>query len=343
MQVRTIIYTTDRTLWIKRDFEQIYADVRQAPGVEVKEFTVRYIKLPDVVPTYTRGGTYIDWDWMKKNCPADGHNAVCLHISTAERKRLGLKHPNPKSNLGGVYNRDADAIFDFVVVVDKRGMSYGGMTAFERIFIHELSHGFSHFRSVTDYTHTWDYDLKNMRGLYRLHSFVKYNSLVMQVISLAEQLKMLLEARVETLHPPLDPEWFNRVTQPFGVPDAMSYPTTGHHTGTDWGVPVGERAYAIANGKVTAIYENHRTMGNACEFEFTFRGRLFTARYMHLSQPVVQRSYKKGDTIGFTGDTGLSSGPHLHFDICLGKFSLTGIDSTNFRKKFVDPLTMISK
>lgn len=343
MKLKTIIYTTNRNFWIKRDFEQIYATIKQAPGVTVEEFEVRYFKLPKEVPTYVNGGTYIEWDWIRKNCPVEDHNARCLHISTAERRRLGLKHPNPGSNLGGVYSRDDDSVFDFVVIADKRGKSYGGMTDFERIFIHELSHGFSHFRGATDYTHTWDYELKNMRGLFRLHTFESRNALYEQLAKLQEQLKTLLSAQKETLHAPLDPEWFNRVTQPFGVANASLYPATGHHIGTDWGVPVGEPVYALAEGKVTAVYNNHKTFGNACEYQFTFKGKLYTARYMHLSQPVVQRSYKKGDILGFSGNTGLSTGPHLHLDICNGTFSLVGINSTNFREKFVDPLTMISK
>src|SRR3990167_318333 len=115
MHVKTIIYTTNKSLWVKSHFKAIYEIVKKAKGLTFETFTVKYMSLPSVVPTYVNGGTYIRWDWMKTNCPAEGHNAVCLHISRYERDRLGLKHPNPNKELGGVYNRDSDAVFDFVV------------------------------------------------------------------------------------------------------------------------------------------------------------------------------------------------------------------------------------
>lgn len=192
MLLKTLIYTTNKTFWIEDEFAKIIATLRRARGVEVQPFNVRYIKLPKEVPTYVNGGTYIQWSWIKENCPADGHNAVCLHISTRERKRLGLKHPNPDSELGGVYNRDADSVFDFVVIADKGRKSYDGMTAFERIFIHEISHGFSHWRSVFDFTHLYDYTLKNMKGLFDFHDFTLWNKLRAQLQLAVLQLQALV-------------------------------------------------------------------------------------------------------------------------------------------------------
>lgn len=344
MELRTIIYTTSKSQWIERDFESIYETLRKVRGMTFKPFTVRTIELPDNVPTYKSGGVYISWDWIREHCPADGHNAVCLHITDRQRDELGLKHPDPEKTLGGVYDRrDGDNSLDFVVIADKSDRSYGGMTGFERIFIHELSHGMTHWLGKIDYTHTWDYVVKNVKAAYFTYDFAVYNSLVKKIADLRQQLvDIAKQLQAEKLHAPLDPQFMDKVSQTFGVPDPVNYPTTGHHVGTDWAVPTGENCYALAAGKVVRAYENHPTLGNACEFEFTYRGRLYTARYMHLSRPVEVRSYKRGEIIGYTGNTGLSTNPHLHLDIMIGVFSLAGLTPYNFREKFIDPLTLLS-
>lgn len=198
MKLDCIIYTTNKKLWVERDFGEIYSTLKRATGVEVVPFTVKYKKLPSNVPTYTEtdGGVYIDWVWIKEHYPALGRNAVCLHISTEERARLGLKHPTAGSALGGAYRVDDDNIFDFVVIADEYGMAlYGGLTAFTRIFLHELSHGFSQWRSVKDMTHTYDYTLRDIQGIYSTHSFEMWNKLVSQLATITLQIKLLMQGK----------------------------------------------------------------------------------------------------------------------------------------------------
>jgi hypothetical protein len=333
MELRTVIFTTSDG-WIERDFAALYKAIRNTHKVDVLPFTVVKVQLPDTVPTYEDGGTYIAWDWIKQHYPADGHNAVCLHLSARERERLGLKHPDPNSSLGGCYHIDKDNVLDFVVIANKSSRAYNGMTGFERIFLHELSHGFAHWTGVTDYTHTWDYVLKDMRAAFTSYSFTLWTSLYNEVQRLMAHLATLTK-----LHPPLDAQWM-RVSQPFGVPNS-TYPLTKHHVGTDYAVPTGEPCYALADGRVTAVFSNHRTLGNACHFEFVHNGNEYTARYMHLARTPQIGSYKRGAIIGFTGSTGLSTNPHLHIDVVRGEFDLTGINKSNFRQKFVDITTLL--
>lgn len=335
MDLRTIIYTTAKDKWIERDFKNIYKTLKKARGVTVHEFQVEYFKLPNFVRVKeNNGGVRIDWDWLKENCPLKGNNTVCLHISEAERDKLGLKHPNPGSQLGGSYNRNTgDSSFEFVVIADKNTKSYDGMTSFERKFIHELSHGFSHWRGVIDYTHLWDYTLKNIKGIYVLHDFTFWNSLVAQIEKLRQQIAST------KLHTPLDPQFMGSITQKFGTPNPK-YPTTGHHVGIDIAVPEGEICYAPADGKVVKVVERDKILGNATYFEFEWKGKQYTVRYLHQSKPGTLGFKKRGEYVGVTGNTGDSSGPHLHYDMCYGKFDLTGINSSNFRTKFVDPLSL---
>jgi len=334
MELKTIIYTTSKNLWIKRDFEAIYDTLKKASGVTVHDFDVVYFDMNhDLVSVKeSDGGTRIDWDWMSWHCPAKGHNAVCLHISTEDREKLGLRHPDPKQKLGGSYNRNTgDDTLDFVVIADRGGRSYDDMSSFERIFIHELSHGFSHWRGVVDYTHLWDYTFKNIKDLYLTHDFSFWNSLKAKI----EYLKSTLAAG--KLHAPLDPQFMKNVTQKFGVPNPR-YPTTKHHVGIDIAVPSGEACYALADGEVVHVVRDHPILGNATYFEFFWKGQRYTVRYLHQSRPGTLGSKKRGEYLGSTGNTGDSTGPHLHLDMCKSFFNLNGINETNFRIKFIDPL-----
>ena len=340
MQLKTIIYTTSRSEWIKRDFEKIYKTIRRTKGVTVHDFEVRYFQLPKVVKTYieSSGGVYIDLQWLRENLPSPNNNAVCLHINTMERDRLQLKHPSPGFFLGGFFHNDStDSKFWFVVIADPNQKSYDSMSSFERLFIHELSHGFSFWRGDIDFTHFFDYVLKNIKGIFSIHDFTLWNSLVERLKILQIKVASLMTNK-NTLHAPLDLPFMSRITQAFGVRNPI-YSRTGHHVGTDFAVPVGENCHALTDGYVVKVRENHPVLGNATYFKFKLEGKYYTARYLHQSRPGMMGFKKRGDNVGITGNTGKSTGPHVHFDISRGDFNLTGLNSQNFRDKFVDPMS----
>jgi len=335
MQLKTIIYTTSRSFWIKELFENIYKVIGRAKAVTVHDFEVEYFTLPKNVPTVTRsnGGVYIDWDWFEKTLHRKENNAVCLHITRRERAKIGMKHPTPGKSLGGVFNKDnIDQLFQFVVIAD-------GPKAFERLFLHELSHGFAFWKRAIDYTHTWDYVIKQIAGIFYTYDFSRWDVLMFKIKQLRERIDYLI-AKSEKLHAPLDVSFMNRVTQPFGVRDPIKYPRTGHHVGTDFGAPVGENCYAVADGYVTKVIENDPVLGNATYFKYKWEGKYYTARYLHQSRLGKLGSKKRGDYVGVTGNTGLSTGPHLHFDISRGDFNLNGLNGQNFETKFIDPMSL---
>ncbi len=96
-------------------------------------------------------------------------------------------------------------------------------------------------------------------------------------------------------------------------------PTKGastYHKGIDWAVPKGTAVYASCGGTVAkagwgsgygyVIYINHPD------------GR--QTRYGHLSKVLVKagQTVKQGEKIALSGNTGITSGPHLHFEILIG-------------------------
>lgn len=98
-------------------------------------------------------------------------------------------------------------------------------------------------------------------------------------------------------------------------------PTAGassNHKGIDISVSEGTNVYACEDGKVT-IATNSKTAGNYIAID---HGNGYVSKYMHNSQLKVKvgDKVKKGDVIALSGNTGVSTGAHLHFQIeCDGK------------------------
>lgn len=91
-----------------------------------------------------------------------------------------------------------------------------------------------------------------------------------------------------------------------------------NHNGIDLAAPVGTPVYAVKDGGVSVCKKNDPTFGNYIILSHD-RGKM-TSVYAHLSKINVElnQTVKKGDIIGYVGQTGLATGPHLHFEIRQG-------------------------
>jgi len=101
------------------------------------------------------------------------------------------------------------------------------------------------------------------------------------------------------------------VTSGFGM---RVHPITGVrklHDGTDFGVPCGTRVHAAARGVVRSVYFN---AGYGLRLIIKHPGGLETS-YNHLSRYAAAEGDRvdAGQTIGYAGSTGYSTGCHLHF------------------------------
>ena len=90
--------------------------------------------------------------------------------------------------------------------------------------------------------------------------------------------------------------------------------TARMHNGQDFEVPYGTEVYATGDGSVIESGWNTGGFGNCIVID---HGYGFQTVYGHLSDIKVTRgqNVKRGDLIGISGSTGLSSGPHLHYQI----------------------------
>lgn len=104
-----------------------------------------------------------------------------------------------------------------------------------------------------------------------------------------------------------------RQTSSFGL---RLHPLLGYtrfHRGVDYGAASGTPIVAVSDGRV-AFAGRHGGHGNYIKLSHS--GGLQTA-YAHLSRFAVSSgaSVRQGQVIGYVGSTGLSTGPHLHFEV----------------------------
>ena len=88
------------------------------------------------------------------------------------------------------------------------------------------------------------------------------------------------------------------------------------HPGVDISAPAGTPILAAAKGTVTvAGYEGG--YGLSVEID---HGYGYTTRYGHSSKLLVQRgqSVERGDVIALVGQTGVTTAPHLHYEVRVG-------------------------
>ena len=99
----------------------------------------------------------------------------------------------------------------------------------------------------------------------------------------------------------------------FGRRGAPTRGASTYHEGVDWSTPVGTPVYASSTGVVSKA--GWGSGYGYCVFIDHPDGR--QTRYAHLSKVLVSvgQSVTQGDRIASSGNTGISTGPHLHFEI----------------------------
>ena len=103
------------------------------------------------------------------------------------------------------------------------------------------------------------------------------------------------------------------VTSEFGVRESPFRSGVEFHKGLDISTRFGKEVIALADGIVTmSIYDPQD--GNFIKID---HGRGLATGFAHLSKRVVKegKRVKRGDIIGYVGDTGRSTGSHLHYAV----------------------------
>ncbi len=104
------------------------------------------------------------------------------------------------------------------------------------------------------------------------------------------------------------------------------------HKGVDLGTPTGTPVHAAGDGVITVASCGIRGYGCAIYMDHgTTYGKRYGTRYAHLNHPKgllvkVGQQVKQGQVIAQAGNTGVGTGPHLHFEVRVGGPSGTAID-----------------
>lgn len=107
-----------------------------------------------------------------------------------------------------------------------------------------------------------------------------------------------------------------KITSHFGYRKHPITKTKKHHNGIDFAAPIGTPIFAPADGIVTTIKSTKQSKGSGNLIKIE-HGMGFKTSYSHLSKILVSNNQvvSKGDIIGLTGNTGRSTGPHLHYEV----------------------------
>lgn len=86
------------------------------------------------------------------------------------------------------------------------------------------------------------------------------------------------------------------------------------HHGIDFSLPTGSPVYATGDGTVSLIRSSFGGYGKQIEID---HGYGYTTKYAHLNEFLVKKGQKvkRGEIIAYSGNTGKSTAPHLHYEV----------------------------
>lgn len=122
------------------------------------------------------------------------------------------------------------------------------------------------------------------------------------------------------------------ITDAYGV--RRSHPVNGGrgrmHTGIDLRATYGTPVFAVSSGVVVAGMNDYY-YGQYIDLD---HGNGKRSRYAHLSKPLVGvgKHVDKGERIALTGDSGQTTGPHLHFELWINGQAVDPADYIKFSR-----------
>lgn len=112
----------------------------------------------------------------------------------------------------------------------------------------------------------------------------------------------------------------------FGYRPDPIYKIEKFHSGIDFSAQMGTEAYATGDGVVYDVEKGHWGYGNMVTIDHGFG---YKTRYAHLQKAAVRKGQKvkRGQLIGYIGNTGKTTGVHLHYEVLKNDVQ---IDPINF-------------
>ena len=133
-----------------------------------------------------------------------------------------------------------------------------------------------------------------------------------EILELAKDKSKML-ASIPAIQPIANQE-LTRLASGFGLRMHPILKVRKLHTGLDYSAPRGTPIYATGDGKVVTVRTNFGGYGKEVEID---HGYGFVTKYAHMESFNVKQGQKvkRGECIGYVGNTGRSTAPHLHYEI----------------------------
>jgi len=180
---------------------------------------------------------------------------------------------------------------------EQRRAGFGGVNRYKSL------EGFNNSEIITDATRRLDVIQKQM---------VIQSKSLDEIAKLAEEKEKLLAA-IPAIQP-VNNEDKPRMVSGYGWRTDPFTKARKMHWGMDFAAPRGTPIYASGDGKVTRADNRSSGYGKHIRLDHGFG---YGSLYAHLSKYNVTKGQKvkRGDLIGFMGNTGRSKGPHLHYEV----------------------------
>jgi len=179
---------------------------------------------------------------------------------------------------------------------EQRTAGFGGVNRYKKL------EGFDNSEMITSVTKDLDILSKQIT--------VQSKSLD-EIVALAKEKEQML-ASIPAIKPIKDEDQ-TRMASGYGMRMHPILKYRKMHKGMDFTAPTGTPIYASGNGKVTRANRSS-TFGKVVYID---HGYGYKTIYAHMSKIVVRKrqKVKRGDLIGYVGNTGRSAAPHLHYEV----------------------------
>jgi murein DD-endopeptidase MepM/ murein hydrolase activator NlpD len=133
-----------------------------------------------------------------------------------------------------------------------------------------------------------------------------------ELVNLAKNKTEML-ACIPAIQPVRNKE-LTKLASGFGMRIHPIYKVKRMHTGVDFASPRGTPIYATGDGVVQVVTSNLGGYGKEIEID---HGYGYVTKYAHLDgfNVKVGQKIKRGELIGYVGNTGSSTAPHLHYEV----------------------------
>jgi len=191
---------------------------------------------------------------------------------------------------------------------EQRKAGFGGLNRYKAL------EGFDNSKMVIDVTKNMDILSKQL--------YVQSKSLD-EIVKLAENKEGLLAAMPAIQ--PVKKEDLTRMASGYGWRSDPFTKARKKHWGMDFTAPRGTPIYASGDGKVIRADQRSSGYGKHVRIDHGFG---YISLYAHMSKYNVRKGQKvkRGDLIGFVGNTGRSQAPHLHYEIIKNGSKINPID-----------------